>query len=152
MIMNTGHLLKYIAIAAPNLIECAQTSSFLIPSLASPIAPTMSRSVSIRWSNVTCAMIPWLKTDEMGEFWEVPGYFLFFLQLLLQIKRGREIFLRPFDLSFFCLSKVIETQFAYSNSGSSWLIRLLKRIRWFGVWQFPFFWAPVDVPVGSHKI
>ena len=107
--------------------QCVPTSSFLIPSLASPIAPTVSRSGSITWSDVTCAMIPLLKTDEMGEFWEVPGYFLILFTIAATDQTGQRDspdsiwFIVSIFSSFFCLLKVIETQFAHSNSGWSWL-------------------------------
>jgi hypothetical protein len=47
IIMKTGHSPRYMAIAAPNLIECVPTSSFLNLSLALPIAPTASRNASM---------------------------------------------------------------------------------------------------------
>jgi hypothetical protein len=64
MIMKTGHSPRYMAIAAPYLIECAPMSSFMNPSFTSPIATNASQNVLITWSEVTCSMISWLQTVE----------------------------------------------------------------------------------------
>jgi hypothetical protein len=76
MIIKTRHSPRYIFIAVPDLIECVPMSSFLKPNFALLIAPTASCSAFLAWLDVTCLMIPWLKTVEIGEFWDVPGYFL----------------------------------------------------------------------------
>ena len=128
MIMKTGHSPRYIAMAAPDLIECVPTFSLLKPSLASPIAPTASRRALIMWSEVTWSIIPWLKNVETGVLSEVPWYFLILFTIAAAALTGQRVsspdaiwVIVSIFLSFFCRSKVIETHSANSSSGWSWL-------------------------------
>ena len=66
MIVKTGHSPKYIAMAAPDLIECVPIWSFVMPSRCSPIATTASRRALITCSDVTCVTLSLSKTAEMG--------------------------------------------------------------------------------------
>ncbi len=51
--------------AAPDLIECVPTSSFLIPSLSSPIASTASWRVLITFFDITWLNLPLICTAEI---------------------------------------------------------------------------------------
>jgi len=67
MIMNTGHSPRYIAMAAPDLIECVPTSSFLMPSFTYPMDPTASLNAFIMCVDGTCLRCLFTVTVEMGE-------------------------------------------------------------------------------------
>ncbi len=68
MIMNTtGHSPRYIAMAAPNLIKCVPTFSFLIPSFTPHIALTESLNTWIMCVDVSCLRCPFTMTAEIGE-------------------------------------------------------------------------------------
>jgi hypothetical protein len=67
MIMNMGHSPRYIAMVAPDLIECVPTSSLLMPSFTSPMAPTASLNAFIMCVDVTCLRCPFTVTIKMGE-------------------------------------------------------------------------------------
>ena len=66
MIMNTGHSPRYIAMAAPNLTKCVPTTSFLMPSFISPMAPTAFLNAFI-CVDITCLRCPFTMTVKMGE-------------------------------------------------------------------------------------
>jgi hypothetical protein len=91
MIMKTRHSPRYIAIAAPYLIKCVPTSSFMNPSFTSPIAPNASQNVLITWLEVTCLMISWLQTVETGKFWEASGYLLILFTVVDAALTGQSI-------------------------------------------------------------
>ncbi len=109
--MNTGCSPRYIAMAIPNLIKCMLTSSFLIPSLISPIPTTVSLRVLIMWSDVTWLMMPLLEFVEIGEFGVVPGYFLIIFTIAAATLTGQRI--ASFEAIIvigpsFCLSFVVQ--------------------------------------------
>jgi hypothetical protein len=66
MIMNTGHSPRYIAMAAPNLIECVPASSFLIPSFTPHIALTKSLNAWIMCVDVSCSRCPFTMKPRLG--------------------------------------------------------------------------------------
>ena len=66
MIANTGTPPKYIAIAAPERMECVPTSCRRMRSLTSPNATTPSPSAVSTIFPVTCSIFPLCQTAETG--------------------------------------------------------------------------------------
>ncbi len=128
MIMNTGHSPRHIAMAAPDLIECVPTSSFLMPRFTSLMAPTASLDAFIMCVVVTCLRCPFTVTVKMGESWDEPGYFLILLTIAAApLTRHKwascdaiRVTLCIFS-SFFCRLNMRATQSANSSSLWSWL-------------------------------
>jgi hypothetical protein len=58
MIVYTGHLPRYMAIAEPNLMEWVPISSLEIPWHALPMAHTASQRALITCRDVTCSTEP----------------------------------------------------------------------------------------------
>ena len=73
MIVKTGHSPKYMAIAAPDLIEWVPMSLALTPSMSSPIAMTDALRESTISSDVMCSMRPCLQMAESGVSALEPG-------------------------------------------------------------------------------
>ena len=119
-----GHSPKYIAIAAPDRIECVPTSSFLIPRISSPIDTTAARKAETISFEVMCSMRPYLHTAEIGVSSVAPGYPLI-RRMAAAIWRTGHKSTSPDAIcvtvsilsSFFCHSKVIDTHSAYSSQG-----------------------------------
>ncbi len=72
MMVNTAHLPRYIAMAAPDLIKCVPISSFVMLSLCSPIASTASLSALMTFYDVICVILSVITTAEMGVSAVVP--------------------------------------------------------------------------------
>jgi hypothetical protein len=72
MIEKTGTLERYMAIAAPEQMECVSISDWRMPSLVSPIVTTPSRHKSVIISSVTLMILFLCFARETGEFSLVP--------------------------------------------------------------------------------
>ncbi len=73
MIAYTGHSPRYIAIAAPNLMEWVPILSLEIPRRALPMAPTALRRALITCWDVTCLTELLDMYAETLVFDDVPG-------------------------------------------------------------------------------
>ena len=131
MIVYTGHSPKYIAIAAPDLIECVPTSDALIPNTSSPIEMTADRRACVISAEVMCSILSCLQIADTGVSSVTPGYPKMRRTTAAHCLTGHRI--RSFECicvtvsclsSFFCQSKVIDTQSAYSRKGLFNSIRL----------------------------
>ncbi len=117
MIEKTGTPARYMAIAALDRIKCVPTSDRWMPSFVSPMAtmPSLSRFATI--SNVMLIVLFLCRAREMGESLLVPLY----VRIRLTIEAHSLTGTVSDFLSFFCLSKVIETQSARFNMADVWL-------------------------------
>ncbi len=123
MIEKTGTPARYMAIAAPDRIECVPTSERSIPSFVSPMATTPSFSRFATISDVMLMVLFLCGARETGEFRSVP--FRVRIRLMMEAQSlighmtGSDVLhcvTVSHFLSFFCLSKVIEMQSAKCNS------------------------------------
>lgn len=73
IIVYTGTSPRYIAIAAPDLMECVPTSPFCIPILFLPTASIAPSSASINILDVTWVICPFISTAETGVSSFEPG-------------------------------------------------------------------------------
>ena len=74
MIVYIGHSPKYIAIAAPDLIECVTASGALMPSTSFPIDITAALSVFVISSEVICSILSFLQMADTGVSGVTHGY------------------------------------------------------------------------------
>jgi hypothetical protein len=118
MIWQTKQLLKNMAIAAPDLIECVPISDFLIFKVSSPMATIASFMAA-----VTCADVTWLirlkrQKADMGVLLLAFSYDLILRTMAAAIRMGHML-MSPdalwvtvlFFSSFFCISNVIDMQY-----------------------------------------
>ena len=128
MIEKTGTPARYMAIAAPDRIKCVPTSDRWMPSFVSPMATTPSLSRFATISDVMLIVLFLCRARETGESLLVPLNVWIRLTIEAHSLTGHMIGLSVFHcvtvsdfLSFFCLSKVIETQSARFNLADVWL-------------------------------
>jgi hypothetical protein len=93
---------------------------FLMPSLNSPMAATVSLNALIMWVDVTCLMMPLLEKIEVGEFGVDPRYFLILSTMAAVALTGHRVVSAEamsvtVSIFFFCCSKVIAMQLANSS-------------------------------------
>ncbi len=122
MIKKMGVPAKYIAMAAPDLIDFDPISDQTIPSFVSPIATTPSWIRFTIISDVILMILFPCFARETGEFAFVPLYERISVMIEVQIFTGHKLALFVFHwvtvfafLSFFCCSKVIAMQLAKFN-------------------------------------
>ncbi len=73
MMAKTGTLLRYIAIADPNLIECVPTSRASMRGEDSPYAFTPSHRAFSTVLILICSILPLFYTADTGVASELPG-------------------------------------------------------------------------------
>ncbi len=127
MIKKIGTPARYIAMAAPDWIEWVLISQCSIPTFVSPIATMPSRMRLVVISEVTLIDFFLWRTRKTGEFLFVPLYESICVTIDAHIFMGRRmgsfvlhcVTVSDF-LSFFCLSKVTETQSARCSFVEEW--------------------------------
>ena len=87
----TGHLPRYINIAAPDLIECVHVSSFLIHRISSPIETNADRKADAISFKVVCSIRLYLHTAKTNVLSVSHGYPFTLWTVASHLRTGHKI-------------------------------------------------------------